>query len=453
MQIIHGDCLEVLRSLPEHSVDAIVSDPPAGINFMNMAFDSDRGGRDTWIAWLADIMQEARRVIRPGGHAFIWALPRTSHWTALALEDAGWEIREKTYHIFASGFPKSHSISKAIDKMRGAEREVIGAGQYASRRPRPYIGGNAYEISKHVRPSPLETAPATPEAAQWDGWGTATKPAVEEWILARAPLSEKNIAENVLKHGTGGLNIDDTRVGTAADMNPRDFDDTRRTSPKFSGILNGGKPGEYRTRTGTVPNGRFPSNFLLSHSLFCTEEQCIEDCPVMALDRQSGVSKDRLHLRHNAAGKQGYGIDNRPFTTSGYGDQGGASRYFQTFYYCPKPSKRERNAGCEELPEKYNDFQRITSGLNQDRPNREGRKPMGPQSNHHPTVKPAQLMQYLCRLITPSGGTVLDPFAGSGTTGVACVHEGFNFIGIERESEYVDIALARIEHALKLHAE
>jgi DNA modification methylase len=207
----HGDALDVLRGMADNSVDAVVTDPPSGIGFMGKTWDHDHGGREGWVKAFAAIFAECLRVVKPGGHAFVWALPRTSHWTACALEDAGWEVREKVYHLFGSGFPKSLDVGKAIDKAAGAEREVVG--------PPTRHTGQSYQWAGTVRhPTHSEskaslTAPATDAARQWDGWGTALKPAAEEWILARKPLVG-TVAANVQQWGTGGLNIEACRVGT-----------------------------------------------------------------------------------------------------------------------------------------------------------------------------------------------------------------------------------------------
>src|SRR6266550_8565563 len=219
-QVIHSDALTALRELPSNSVDAICVDPPAGIHFMGKTFDHDKGGRDQWIAWLQEIMTEALRVIKPGGHAFVWALPRTSHWTTTAIENAGWEIREKHYHLFGSGFPKAANISKMIDQKLGIEREIVGT-QVLSGNAAYEIGvtHSLYHSAEYMvtgvttgkKEIPL-TSPASPESKKWDGWFSATKPACEEWILCRKPLSEPTIAENVLKWGVGALNIGATRV-------------------------------------------------------------------------------------------------------------------------------------------------------------------------------------------------------------------------------------------------
>ena len=172
-----GDCLEYMKSQPDNFFDSIVTDPPAGISFMGKDWDKDKGGRDAWIAWMTVIASEAYRVLKPGAHALVWALPRTSHWTATAWEDAGFEVRDRVSHLFGSGFPKSHNISKAIDKMAGAEREILGESPYNARRPNPPVS-ERYAQAGHKANI---TAPATPEAQQWDGWGTALKPCMEDW--------------------------------------------------------------------------------------------------------------------------------------------------------------------------------------------------------------------------------------------------------------------------------
>lgn len=398
--IIHGDACMTLHTLPPACIDAIVTDPPAGISFMGKAFDHHRGGRDQWIAWLVAIMREAVRVLKPGGHALVWSLPRTSHWTATALEDAGFEIRDCLYHLFGNGFPKSHDISKAIDRQAGKEREILG-----TRRKTPYSTpqtnagwkrpSHQTEASPEIRNRMDITVPATPLAMQWDGWGSALKPSVEQWILCRKPLAACTLAENVLTYGTGGLNIAATRVAMTEHV------------PHHT-------PGRAQSPTRYHRHGRYPSHLLLSHSLFCEEEHCAEGCPVAELDRQSENS---------------------------------ASRYFQIFspevpfLYVAKATRRERNAGCERLPEqvshRYSDMGH--GPLPQQTPS-----VAKPEQNTHPTVKPLALMRYLVRLITPPGGLVLDCFAGSGSTLVAALQEGRHFLGIEQEGEYVEIGRARI---------
>jgi site-specific DNA-methyltransferase (adenine-specific) len=485
-EVIHGDCLQVLRTMADCSVDAVIGDPPAGISFMGRDWDNPNtwalearsgkrqdGGasfgsgvrinpgkkeRDAFIAFMTEVARECLRVLKPGGNCLMWALPRTSHWTATALEDAGMEVRDCLYHIQGQGFPKALDVSKAIDKHLQAEREVIGEYKYASRKGGKVI--NAYMADWGDRTQHKETAPATPEAQQWSGWHSALKPSVEMWWLCRKPL-DGTIAENCLKWGVGALNIDACRVK----WQPGDMEGQERYSPRISpNPMDWGKgkivPRDYKPDN----QGRYPSHLLLSHTLFCTDEQCEPQCPVAILDAQSGIkvskwgkTKDiqQLLVKQNT-----YGTPSRPnpehsleMANRFVGDQGGCSRYFTQltpdipFLYTPKASRRERNAGCEELPEQEHGVMDIRpSG---DFHTRLDGKPTQPRANNHPTVKPLSLMKWLVSLACPPGGLVLDPFCGSGSTGVACVYEGMRFIGVEQDESYVQIARARIEHALK----
>lgn len=390
-QLHHGDCLAILPTLEDCSVDAIVTDPPAGIAFMGKAWDRDKGGKTEWIDWMFEVALQCRRVIKPGGHALVWAIPRTSHWTGSAWEDAGWQVRDKIYHVFGSGFPKSMDVSKAIDKAAGAEREVVGKGSSAISTRKDLRVDNGTVCG--AKSSTFElTAPATPEAKQWAGWGTALKPAAEEWWLFRKPL-EGTVAANVLKHGTGAINVDGCRV----DGKPR----TTHAGGNYRGTDSGRtycgawEPGYM----GQGPSGRWPANF--TH-------------------------------------------DGSDEVTALLGD---AARFF----YSPKASKADRDEGCDGLEEKRTTFADGT-GL---KSNGDGspRNQQPSNRNHHPTVKPVDLMTYLCRLITPPGGTILDPFTGSGSTGKAAIIEDFKFIGIEREAEYIEIAKARLEAAVKYRSE
>lgn len=473
----HGDCLEVMATLEDSSVDAIVTDPPAGISFMGKEWDADKGGRTVWVGWLSSVMAECLRVLKPGGHAFVWALPRTSHWTACAIEDAGFEIRDVVTHHFGSGFPKSHDVGKAIDKASGPRKWVKVASDPEGDRYLP--------------------APATPEAAQWEGWGTALKPATEHWILARKPL-QGTIAANVLAWSTGALNVDGGRIATNEHLGRPQTD-----QHFFSGLQNNG------WNDNSTGKGRWPANVLLSHSAECKQVgvkrvkahwsqptrgtldtsmfnvgdqqqgraigyadpngletveawECAEGCPVAELDRQSGECKTGVSPKQASGTNNIYAkfpartTDER--ATNG-GDTGGASRFFMCFepeydapmFYTAKASRAERNAGCEGLPETDKTRRNlITSKWIIDPRHPEGGYPQTdspPRQNTHPTVKPIKLMRYLCRLITPPNGTVLDPFMGSGSTGVAAIQEGFGFVGIEREAEYLAIAERRIQEA------
>jgi site-specific DNA-methyltransferase (adenine-specific) len=345
---------------------------------MGKEWDRDKGGKADWIQWMQSVADQCLRVIKPGGHALVWAIPRTSHWTGTAWEDAGWQPRDKIYHVFGSGFPKSLDVSKAIDKAAGAEREVVGSKITA----RALGGSNWKDGNAGGQEVVNVTAPATEAAKQWEGWGTALKPAVEEWWLFRKPLIG-TVAANVLEHGTGGLNIDGCRVG-------RNQDDQSGWSQS------GSKASDNRAMSGgnydreAKPDhamGRFPANFIHDGS----EE-------VLAL-------------------------------------LGEAAR----FYYSPKASRDDRDEGLNgfELHKPDHGRGNTAGGLQVSNSKK-------PRRNIHSTVKPTDLMRYLCRLITPPNGIVLDPFMGSGSTGKAAMAEGFRFIGIEREAEYIEIARARI---------
>ena len=336
-RVLQGDCLAVLPTLDADSIDAVVTDPPAGISFMGRTWDGDHGGRNLWIAHMQQIAAEVLRVCKPGAHALVWALPRTSHWTATAWENAGWTVKDRVSHLFGTGFPKSHDVSKGIDKAAGATRKIIGT-QKLMGKARVLTGGNYtgnYD-ERVLRDSVNITAPATAKAHQWEGWGTALKPACEDWWLFRKPLIG-TVAANVLAHGTGALNIKASRVPNAAETGV----------PLY------------------VPaEGRWPSN-----------------------------------LTHD-------GSDEILTAFAVYGEQ--ASGSLARFFYCAKISKAER-AG-----------------------------------NKHPTAKSLALMRYLCTLITPTGGTILDPFAGSGTTLQAAKELGFNAIGIELDTDYVKTCRQRL---------
>jgi len=418
-QVLVGDNLDVMRGMADASVDAIVTDPPAGINFMNVAFDSDRGGRDAWIAWLAGVMAEAYRVAKPGAHAVVWALPRTSGWTHRAIEDAGWEVRDVVTHLFGSGFPKSHDVSKALDKAAGVAREVVGPSRHEGKNTGTALG----RINDDGwRPGEVfETAPATDLARQWEGWGTALKPGHEMWILARKPLmGGSGIARNVAEHGTGGLNIAGCRIGEGGHL--------RWAKPRDMGYHGGTDSGSVAALQAT--SGRWPANVVL------------DDAAARALDDAVGERKAGNHPRtRNTSGYSGGLQQGATGHDNGRTDARGPSRFF----YTAKASRAERNAGLDGMPERL-------AGVGDDRPGgsmHERAGDGGPvyRQNHHPTVKPVALMRWLVRLVTPPGGLVLDMFAGSGTTGVACVAEGMRFLGIEREEEYAAIAEARIAHA------
>lgn len=379
--LIHGDCFDVLQQLAADSVDAVVTDPPAGIGFMGKDWDGDKGGRDQWIAWLASVMRECLRVLKPGGHALVWALPRTSHWTATAIEDAGFEIRDVHHHIFGTGFPKS----------------------------------------------------LTPKSAAIpDGTGTALKPAVEHWILARKPI-EGTVAGNLAAHGTGVLNIEACRIGTSKDV------------PASASAVRPAGREQWRMGTGSGSGsdpevGRWPAHLSL------------DEVGAAALDEQSGERKSGGYPAEGGV-RPWNGIYNKmPARGEAlFGESaGGASRFF----YVAKPARSERDRGLEDLQAATGgEATGRADGAAGTRSPRAGAGRTGGAKNIHPTVKSIALMRWLVRLVTPPGGLVLDMFAGSGSTGLACAEEGMRFLGIEREPsrpgapDYHGIALRRLRRA------
>lgn len=430
--LLHGDALEVLRTLPDNSVDAIVTDPPGGISFMGREWDSDKGGRDNWIAAFSEIARECLRVVKPGAHALVWAIPRTSHWTATAWENGGWEVRDRVAHVFGSGFPKSLDVSKAIDKAAGHERGTTPDFRNGpNTRPTKGIGKfGGYPTGQ----DDLDAGPATDAAKEHAGKGTALKPAMEDWWLLRKPLTG-TIAQNVLEWGTGALNIDACRVGYVNDADKVSAQPQGEWTGKPSGHINEPLSGRKIERDSMgkweQPAGRWPAHLIHDGS---------DEVVAMFPQTTSGTYRPPVsRLRNNGIGlgttDERHGTSNAP---DNYGDTGSAARFF----YVAKASKRDRDEGLEGFEARqYSHDGRETPIENPYQRNDSKAR------NHHPTVKPTELMRYLCRLITPAGGVVLDPFAGSGSTGKGAVLEGFSFIGIEREADYIDIARARIAWA------
>ncbi|MCP4244096.1 MAG: site-specific DNA-methyltransferase [bacterium] len=413
----------------------MVTDPPAGIGFMGREWDKDKGGREQWIDWLAAIMVEARRVLKPGSHALVWALPRTSHWTALALERAGFELRDSLHHVFGTGFPKSLDISKAINREAGAEREVISeyaTGWSETLGGRGALGGIS---APDVR---TKSAPATPEAQRWDGWGTALKPAHEVWWLARVPIEAGSIARQVLETGTGAVNVSGCRVGSEGGT--RSGRAKEPSAGAYGDGLNGGG-------AEPIAAGRWPPNFLLSHSPDCGES-CAEGCPVAELDRQSGERKSGSRAAGTFApvGYQGSQPSPMPAIR---GDSGTGSRFFPIFRYSAKPSTAEKSAGLEHRAKlKGGEATGRAEGSAALSSPRTGAGRTGKARNPHPTAKGLDLMAWLVRLVTPPEGVVLDPFLGSGTTGCAAVREGMSFVGCDLSPEYVEVSRDRIREWL-----
>jgi site-specific DNA-methyltransferase (adenine-specific) len=410
MNLLFGDCREVLKGFPDCSFDSIVTDPPYELGFMGKKWDS------SGVAYDVSLWAECLRVLKPGGHLLAFSGSRTYHRMVVAIEDAGFEIRDQIMWVYGSGFPKSMDISKAIDKAAGAERTVIGysKGVGVSSDDNQYGGINRGAVGiKQVAVDVPVTAPATDEAQQWSGWGTALKPAHEPIVMARKPI-EGTVANNVLKHGVGGINIDGCRVEASDSFGGG----AKGTSGFADGYAHDGW-------VAGSPLGRFPANFIHDGS---------EEVLALFPDTKSGMGA----IRKNAKGMFGLGGDNEPNVE--YGDSGSAARFF----YCAKASKAERNAGLEELPEVRHADRNSTDGVGGDNPRNRTNQA---KQNFHPTVKPIALMRYLVRLVTPPNGIVLDPFAGSGTTLVAATLERFNSVGIEMTEDYLPIIKGRVEWA------
>ncbi len=367
-----GDCLDILPTLAECSIDSCVTDPPYGLSFMGRNWDHGVPGIPFW--------KEVYRVLKPGAHLVAFGGSRTYHRMACAIEDAGFEIRDSLMWVYGSGFPKSHDVSKGIDKAAGAEREILETRKVAVGFDVDRQGGGGWSAGEVVI-----TAPATDAAREWEGFGTSLKPAFEPVVLARKPLSESTVAANVLRWRTGALNIDGCRVET-------DEDRRRNARGGENGLTGTGtfKIRERRAEEQPQTAGRWPANVCHDGS-----DEVVAAFPTTAPGKKNNAPQEQYRANNKNAV---YGKSMGGGYHAGFDDQGNGSA--ARFFYSAKASKADR-AGSK-----------------------------------HPTVKPVSLMQWLCRLITPPGGTVLDPFAGSGTTGAAARLEGFRVVLIEREAEY-----------------
>jgi site-specific DNA-methyltransferase (adenine-specific) len=427
-QILHGNNLDILPTLADNSIDSIVTDPPYELGFMGKKWDS------SGIAYSVELWQQCLRVLKPGGHLLSFGGTRTYHRVAVAIEDAGFELRDSIAWLYGSGFPKSLDVSKAIDKQAGAEREpitevisdIFGDQEVEKKLANPGSTADRLSMGNNWQDNPVETKPATPEAETWQGWGTALKPAFEPVIVARKPI-EGTVANNVLRWGTGGLNIDGSRIGS----------ETISTHNAPKGSFAGGEPdrgsdtSSYKQHT-----GRWPANIIL------------DPYTAELLDEQSGESTSKIGKPRGTEKKGLFANSDYNKVGTEHNDSGGASRFF----YVAKASKRDRNEGLEELPAVRASAMGYDIGLGEAG---EGMfKDRNPQKqNFHPTVKPTSLMEYLIKLVTPPNGTVLDPFTGSGSTGKAAILQGFDFIGIEMTQEYLPIIEGRLKHAEALVAE
>ena len=476
-QLICGNNLKVMAQMLANSIDTIITDPPYGLGFMGKEWDTfkqgylnkkrtadkkrkprtdgrkgaawnngaDAGTYDynrnaEFQQWFTLWAKEVLRIAKPGAMMLVFGGTRTYHRLTCAIEDAGWEIRDCMMWLYGSGFPKSHNISKAIDKAKGAEREVVGQIKRGDVEKAKASGvtmaaADANKNNKAIFGYGVEsvTSPATDLAKQWDGYGTALKPAWEPIIVAMKPL-DGTFAQNAEKWGVGGLWIDGGRIGTEK----RTYKGSGAQPHKLNAHSKGDTGIGYMDGRGQdmqfEAQGRWPANLLF-------DEQAAE-----LLDEQSGISKSTIHNHNHKRDTVIYGNGKGLGIREGmsqFNDSGGASRFF----YCAKSSKSERNAGLEGMNAVArgpvgsgldNTLKGPTNAFRKDKPT------ISP--NNHPTVKPLKLMEYLCRLTrTPTGGIVLDPFGGSGTTALACINTSRNFILIEKEQEYCKIARARIE--------
>lgn len=417
MTLLKGNCLETLKTLPDNSIDSIVTDPPYGLEFMGKEWDApwkntgtvlndpsvvggfqDGAGGNAFSRsrirygfgneaslgfqyWFTDIAIECYRVLKPGGHLLAFGGSRTYHRLASAVEDAGFEIRDQIMWLYGSGFPKSLDVSKAIDKASGFQGEVIGQGS-SWNRPESVEGDTA---RMNASPGVYDIKELSPKAQQWQGWGTALKPAHEPIVVARKPLIG-TVANNVLTYGTGTLNIDGSRVGTTEKL-------SIGSNNRQNALVNFGMKDNKETQEQNL-QGRWPANVI-----------------------------------HDGSDE----------VLAYFGEP-------QRFFYCAKASKSERNAGLEGLPERRESDRERDDGVGGDNPRNRTNEA---KQNFHPTVKPLALMRYLVKLVTPPNGIVLDPFLGSGTTAVAATLEGFEWIGCEMTEDYWPIIEARVAWAQK----
>ena len=423
-----GDSLAILKQFEENTIDSICCDPPYAIGFMNRGWDSADN-----IVVKPDIWKECLRVLKPGGHLMAFSHSRTFHRVWVAIEDAGFEVRDTLAWIYGSGFPKSHNIGKYHTKFKqtGKNRSYTKTG-LGDTNGRFAQGGQGMVKTEQIEID-----------SEWEGWGTALKPALEPICLARKPLSEKTVLANVLKWGVGALNIDASRVGIEGN-DDRHAGNRTKTFAKDDDPISGGEGSPAYIPS---PEGRFPANVIHDGS-----DEVLEVFP----DTKSTGTGKVYQRKDVYEGANSWEIPGKKEAPSGRDDSGSAARYF----YCAKVNKKERNAGLDGFESTQGDLTNQASrrGKCQDcggykfgdsRNHCDCENPTlvaAPVKNPHPTVKPIALMEHLVKMITPKGGTVLDPFMGSGSTGCAAVKNDFDFIGIDLSLEYVGIAEARIMH-------
>lgn len=436
MTVLHADALDALRSMPDNSVDSIVTDPPYGLAEHKPAtiatalaawLSGDRehvpDGRGfmgrRWDAFVPPpaVWDEALRVLKPGGHLLAFAGSRTADLMGISIRLAGFEMRDTITWHYASGFPKGLDVSKAIDKAAGPTRTRSAGASFGS-------GGSFTDGNGTTYGTRIDDTPVIAAAAAWQGWNVALKPASEPIVVARKPLGG-TVAACVLEHGTGALNIDGCRVG---DKGGGTHCSNRDAAGRCQGHANAGRSTSGETFHGPeTSGGRWPANVVLSHAPNCGPDDttpCVDGCPVAELDAQSGVLKSGANPTRRSADKflDAYGdfAGQAECTPARGADSGGASRFFPTFRYQAKAPTRERPSYVTD----------------------DGRKIA------HPTVKPLALIRWLVRLVTPPGGLVVDPFAGSGTTGEAAMLEGFHAILVELEGEHLPLIAERLARSV-----
>lgn len=421
--LLNGDCLVKLQELDDNSVDSIVTDPPYGIDFMGKKWDYDVPSTAIW--------EQCLRVLKPGGYLLAFAGTRTQHRMAVRIEDAGFEIRDMIAWVYGSGFPKSHNVGKAVDA-------VIKTGKSDSKALRQTRMGEKYEPTgqeDYAKGRMFSSDMKNDNTEQvidndWKGWGTALKPALEPITVARKPLEEKTVAKNVLKYGTGAINIDESRVPTDEPRKLLGNSDESKSDSIFRL--------QSRTTVGSTNQGRFPANLIHDGSEEVTE--------LFPYTKSGSLTPDQ-QLKGGYAGKNDNGI-------FGSAERGGLGNYQSSegsaarFFYVPKTTKKDRNDGLDKFKAKATASSEFRPNHAEKAKQGEDGNPYGrwtPEKNNHPTVKPTDLMRYLVTMVTPKGGTTLDPFMGSGSTGRGAKLGGFNFIGVELDPDYFEIAKARID--------
>ena len=459
LKLIQGDCLQEMKNIPDNSIDSIVTDPPYGLSdhkpqdvqaclaawVKGEPYLSTKKGfmGKTWDSWVPgpEVWREAYRVLKPGAHIACFAGSRTHDLMSIALRMAGFECRDTVMWVYGSGFPKSLAVSKAIDKQQGVERQVIGTrtdgrGKSDLKISNQETGCTGIRHADGSKQVYEESAATSEDAKKWVGFGTALKPAYEPVLLFRKPLVG-TVASNVLEFGTGSLNIDGCRIPTdSAVDDPRLGGNGTWSSDKMAkNVYEGGYSGEI---VGSSPLGRFPANLIHDGS-----EEVLNTFP--DAKGQQGDLKNHFHIRESPNS-----IFGAMAAAKDHPKRNDSSVSAARFFYCAKASKADRNEGCDGLEDgfmaasnqaqaelKRGNMHQGDSGINT----------VKVSKNNHPTVKPTDLMAYVCRLITPPNGVVLDPFMGSGSTGKACGAEDLSFIGIEQDQKYFAIAEARIINA------